>query len=283
VTAPRLLISPGDLAARLTDPNLLLLDCRHDLMNPQHGPHAYASGHIPGAVRIDLDQDLAAPKTGSNGRHPLPAPDVAAVRFAAKGVRRDRAIVLYDDAGHNYSVRAWWMLRWLGHPDVALLDGGYPAWVAAGGAVDREPAVPVTGAFSPAPRLGATVDVHYMQAFHALPSVCVIDARAPERFRGEHEPIDPVAGHIPGAQNRWFKQNLNPDGTFKSPTVLAEEFSRLLAGRSPREVVHQCGSGVTACHNLFAMELAGLCGSRLYPGSWSEWIADPSRPVASGG
>jgi thiosulfate/3-mercaptopyruvate sulfurtransferase len=278
-----MLITTQQLAEHLSDPSWIVLDCRHDLMNHAYGREQYGKGRIPGAVFVDIEADLAAPKTGQNGRHPLPAADVLAAMFASKGVARDMQVVVYDDAGHNYSVRAWWSLSWLGHARVALLDGGYPKWLAEGRPASAD-ALPVRprGDFTAAPDLAGTVDLAYMIEQHASSNMRVLDARTAERFRGEQEPIDPVAGRIPGALNRWFKHNLNADGTFKSVAQLRAEFEPLLAGVAPQRVVHQCGSGVTACHNLFAMEYAGLRGSRLYPGSWSEWCADAARPVARG-
>jgi thiosulfate/3-mercaptopyruvate sulfurtransferase len=277
-----LLVTPAELDARLSDPKLLIFDARFDLMDHSYGRRRYAENHIPGAVYIDLEADLAAAKTGNNGRHPLPTPDEQAQRLARLGVDADRTIVVYDDAGHNFSVRTWWALRWLGHPAVRLLDGGYPRWVQEGHELSAVPTIPIATAWHGAPDLAATVDLAFVEAFHDDASVQLLDARTAERFRGEQEPIDPVAGHIPGARNRWFKMNLNADGTFKSPSELNAEFSAIIGARDPRQVIHQCGSGVTACHNLFAMELAGLHGSRLYPGSWSEWCAHPHLRVAQG-
>lgn len=277
-----MLVTTEQLAEHLNDPDWLVLDCRHDLMNHSYGKAQYAAGHVPGAVFVELETELSAAKTGANGRHPLPAAQALAAMFAAKGVSPQRQVVVYDDAGHNYSVRAWWSLKWLGHPNVALLDGGYPKWVKEHRPISQDAAVLRAGDFSAAPDLAATVDLAFMTERYDSPAVRVVDARTAERYRGEQEPIDPVAGRIPGAVNRWFKLNLNDDGTFKSVAQLRAEFDQLLAGYSPAQVIHQCGSGVTACHNLFAMELCGLSGSRLYPGSWSEWCADRTRPVGRG-
>ena len=189
-------------------------------------------------------------------------------------------VVIYYDIGGNYAVRLWWMLRWLGHDKAALLDGGFPLWQKEGRPVTKDVPPPRPGSFIPRPHLGATVDVHFMEKHHADPSIRVLDARAAERFAGLKEPIDPVAGHIPGAINRFWQQNLNPDGRFKAPNQLRAEFDQLLGPHAGR-TVHMCGSLVTACHNAFAMELAGLPAGRLYPGSWSEWVSDPARPVAT--
>jgi thiosulfate/3-mercaptopyruvate sulfurtransferase len=202
--------------------------------------------------------------------------------MAKCGVAPGRQVVVYDDAGASVASRLWWMLRWLGHERAALLDGGLPAWLKEGLPTDTIVPAPREGRFEPRPLLGAIADIHYVAAFSNSPTVRLVDARVAERFKGITETIDPVAGHIPGAVNRFWKDNLDENGRFKAPQVLRREFLTLLGDATPSLAVHQCGSGVTACHNLFAMELAGLRGSRLYPGSWSEWCADPSRPVALG-
>lgn len=277
-----MLVTTQELVRHLADPDWLIFDCRHDLMNPAYGREAYAKGHIPSAVFVSLDDDMAAPKTGRNGRHPLPDAATLARTFERLGVTPGKRIVCYDDAGHMYSVRTWWALQWLGHTRVALLDGGFPKWTAEGRGTDAQVPQPDRGQFTPHPQLGATADADAMLVLHRDPRYVVIDARTGERFRGEQEPIDPVAGHIPGAKNRWFKANLNDDGTFKPAATLRSEFAALLGATPPDRVINQCGSGVTGCHNIFAMELAGFPGSKLYPGSWSEWCSDPSRPVAKG-
>ena len=278
----KLLVTPEELQAHLDDPHWIVLDTRHELTDPARGPKVYAEGHIPGAHFIHVDHDLAGHHTGTNGRHPLPEPAAFAAVLNERGLEPYSQVVIYDDMGGNYAVRLWWMLRWLGHERVALLDGGFPRWLAEKRPVSTETPAPRKGSFLPRPRLGATVDAPFLERFSRDPSIRLIDARAGERFRGEQETIDPVAGHIPGAVNRFWKSNLEADGRFKAPQALRAEFHQLLAGVDPGQVVHSCGSGVTACHNLFAMELAGLPGARLYPGSWSEWCADAKRPVAKG-
>ena len=278
----KLLVTPEELQAHLDDPHWIVFDTRHELTDPARGPKVYAEGHIPGAHFIHVDQDLAGHHTGTNGRHPLPEPAAFAAVLNERGLEPYSQVVIYDDMGGNYAVRLWWMLRWLGHERVALLDGGFPRWLAEKRPVSTETPAPRKGSFLPRPRLGATVDAPFLERFSRDPSIRLIDARAGERFRGEQETIDPVAGHIPGAVNRFWKSNLEADGRFKAPQALRAEFHQLLAGVDPGQVVHSCGSGVTACHNLFAMELAGLPGARLYPGSWSEWCADAKRPVAKG-
>lgn len=276
-----LLVSAQELTDHLEDPRWVVFDTRHDLMDAEKGRKAYAAGHIPGAYFLHVDDDLAGPKTGKNGRHPLPDIREFAARMNERGVTPESQVVVYDDMGGNFAVRLWWMLRWLGHEHVSLLDGGYPMWVKEGHPVTTEVPPPRKGAFSPRPRLGATVDAHFVERFREDPSVKLMDARAAERFAGLQEPIDPVAGHIPGAMNRFWQKNLQPDGRFKPAQALREEFDAALGSASAEMAVHMCGSGVTACHNIFAMELAGLPGGRLYPGSWSEWCADPARPVAT--
>ena len=280
---PTPLIDVASLQALLgSDAPPLLLDASFDLADPEAGRRAHEQGHLPGALYVHLDRDLSAPKTGRNGRHPLPGREDFAVRVGAWGLTPGRAVVVYDAQGGVYAARAWWMLRWLGHEHVAVLDGGLQAWTAAGGALTSAASSP-----RPAPpyplRAAATMpalDADSLQ--RSLGRVRLIDARAPERFRGDVEPLDPVAGHIPGALNRLFRLNLAADGRFKPAAQLRAEFMPLLGGLAPQDVVHQCGSGVTACHNLLAMEAAGLGGAALYPGSWSEWCADPARPLARG-
>jgi thiosulfate/3-mercaptopyruvate sulfurtransferase len=277
----KLLVTTQELAEHLDDARWVVFDTRHDLMDVEKGRKAYAEGHIPGAYFLHVDDDLAGPKTGKNGRHPLPDIHEFAARMNERGVTPESRVVVYDDLGGNFAVRLWWMLRWLGHERVALLDGGYPLWVNERRAVTKEVPAPRKGVFVPRPRLGATVDAHFVERFREDPAVKLMDARAAERFAGLQEPIDPVAGHIPGAVNRFWQKNLQPDGRFRTAQALREDFQAVLGEASAEKAVHMCGSGVTACHNIFAMELAGLPGGRLYPGSWSEWCADPARPVAT--
>jgi thiosulfate/3-mercaptopyruvate sulfurtransferase len=278
----KMLVTTEELATHLGDPDWIVFDVRHELTDPTRGPKVYAEGHIPGAQFLHVDHDLAGHHTGKNGRHPLPEPAELARKLAERGVTPESQVVIYDDMGGNYAVRLWWMMRWLGHGRVALLDGGYPRWIAEKRPVTTDVPEPRAGSFAARPRLGATVDAPFLERFAQDPSIRLIDARAGERFRGEQETIDPVAGHIPGSVNRFWKSNLDADGRFKPAAMLRSEFEAILGAVPPQQAVHSCGSGVTACHNLFAMELAGLRGSRLYPGSWSEWCADPARPVARG-
>ena len=276
-----ILVSTETLARHLDDPKWVVIDTRHDLMNPDKGPKAHAEGHIPGAFFMHVDKDLSAPKTGRNGRHPLPDLDVFAAKLNERGVAPGVQVVVYDDLSGNFSSRLWWMLRWLGHDKAALLDGGWPKWVGEKRPVTADVPKPRKGAFVPRPHLGDTVDAAFVDRFKESKDITLLDARATNRFNGLEEPIDPVAGHIPGAVNRFWQKNLNPDGTFKAPEQLRAEYEQFLGGADPGRVVHMCGSGVTACHNVFAMELAGLPGGKLYAGSWSEWIADPAHAVAT--
>lgn len=276
------LVSTAVLAAHLADHAWRIIDVRHDLSQPERwGEDQYKAAHVSGAVFAHLDRDLSAAKTGRNGRHPLPSPEVAAERFARLGIAADTQVVAYDQGPGMYASRLWWMLRWLGHEAVAVLDGGFDKWRREGRPVTAEIRTPPRGGFAQR-RLAPVVNANEILASLGNALLTVVDARTPERFRGETEPLDPVAGHIPGARNRPFGLNVNPDGTFKPRNVLREEFAQLLGTTPLASVAHQCGSGVTACHNILAMEYAGLPGTRLYPGSWSEWCADPSRPVATG-
>jgi thiosulfate/3-mercaptopyruvate sulfurtransferase len=263
---------------------LVVLDASFDLTDAAAGERAYVEAHLPGALYLHLDRDMCGAKTGHNGRHPLPERAAFATTAGRIGITPATQVVAYDRQGAMFAARVWWMLRWLGHAPVAVLDGGLAAWQAAGGAVDSgavtvssQSAYPITSAPSPLVR---TVDADVLQG--QLGRVALIDARAPERFRGEVEPLDRQAGHIPGARNRFFKDNLGVDGCFKPADALRAELMPLTDARPATEVVHQCGSGVTACHNLLAMAVAGIDGAALYAGSWSEWSSDPSRPVARG-
>jgi thiosulfate/3-mercaptopyruvate sulfurtransferase len=276
------LITADALKARLGDARLKIFDVRHDLFDPDAGTRAYGSGHIPGAQFANIDSDLSGLKTGSNGRHPLPARAALVERFRAWGIDHDSQLVAYDAQGGQFASRLWWLARWLGHGTVAVLDGGWPAWLAAGGPVDTAAPAPARGSFNEGPSLVALMTASDVLAALGDAGRLLVDARLPERYRGEQEPIDPVAGHIPGAVNRPWPQNLNAEQRFKSPEQLRAEFEALLAARAPSALAHQCGSGVTACHNVLAMEVAGLTGSALYAGSWSEWIADPTRPIRTG-
>jgi len=265
---------------------LLIVDCTADLMNPAAGLQQFLDAHIPGATHADLDHDLSAhgvADAASGGRHPLPRREVFAHWLRQIGLRTDTQVVVYDRNGLNFCGRLWWMLKWAGHEAVAVLDGGLAAWTAAAGAVESGPATARTASdWTLQPPLRELVTAADVLAHLDQPDQTLIDARAAPRYRGEVEPLDPVAGHIPGALNRPFGLNLDEQGRFKSATTLRAEFETLLAGRDPASVVHQCGSGVSALPNLLAMEVAGFPPTRLFAGSWSEWCRDPSRPVAKG-
>ncbi|WJW76118.1 sulfurtransferase [Thiohalobacter sp. IOR34] len=282
------LISTETLAARLDqeEPGPRLVDCRFDLLHTEAGRTAYRQGHLPGAVYAHLDEDLAGPVTPVSGRHPLPDPGRLAQRLADWRIGPDTEVVCYDARDGVFASRLWWLLRWLGHERVAVLDGGLAKWTAEQRPLHRqgdESATSTPGPALPAaPRPGMTIDSGGLGAVLDSDALCLIDVRETDRFAGEREPLDPVAGHIPGAVNLPFGKNLDASGCFLPAEALRKMYLRLLDGRAPADAVLMCGSGVSACHSLLAMELAGLPGARLYAGSWSEWIRDPGRPVAIG-
>lgn len=264
---------------------LAIIDCRFDLGEPQAGRRLYLSGHIPGARYADLNEDLSAPVTPGTGRHPLPHPAKFAATLARLGVGRGVQVVAYDSASGAFAARLWWMLRAWGHLEVAVLDGGYPAWTAAGGATAAgdEPAASDPGVRqAPAIEAWPVVTSADVANLRLDPRRLLLDARAPERYAGSVEPIDAVAGHVPGAANHPFSLNLAADGRFLSAAELRRRWQSRLGGHEPAAVVAMCGSGVTACHNLLSLEVAGFPGAKLYAGSWSEWIRDPDRPIARG-
>jgi len=280
-----LISAPQLLALTQGSPAPVLLDCSFELSDPAAGERAWRQGHLPGASYVHLDRDLAGDKLDATGRflgrHPLPERGVLARRLGELGITPSSTVVCYDAQGGPYASRAWWLLRWMGHADAAVLDGGVAAWREAGGALVSDATPPAAAQPYPDhPPALPTIDATALLA--QLGRVPLIDARAGERFRGEVEPLDKAAGHIPGARNRCFKDNLAPDGRFKSAAELRAEWAPLLGRRPTAELVQQCGSGVTACHNLLALAHAGLGDSVLYPGSWSEWSADPTRPQAKG-
>ncbi|WP_288413931.1 sulfurtransferase [uncultured Novosphingobium sp.] len=279
------IIQVEDVQALLSSgADLLILDCEFDLGDPDKGQALYRAAHLPGARYVDLERDLSGPVTGVNGRHPLPARTAFAASVRTWGLKPDQQVIAYDGNGGIYAARLWWMLRWLGHAPVAVLDGGRQAWIAAG--LPMESGLPPPTRESDfavsEPLVGTPVTTRDLLANLERSELQVIDARDAQRFAGQPHPLDTASGHIPGARNRFYRDNLDEQGRFKPAEALAQEFGAVLGGRGPRDTVMQCGSGVTACHNALAMEIAGLKGTRLYPGSWSEWTADPARPIAGG-
>jgi thiosulfate/3-mercaptopyruvate sulfurtransferase len=273
------LISTAELSAHLDDRDLVIVDCRFALDDVGWGRRAYAEAHIPGAVYADLNDDLAGPRTGANGRHPLPDPEVFRSTLGRLGIAEGVQVVAYDQSNGMYASRLWWMLRWMGHDAVAVLDGGMGKWVADGFAVAAGIEVGKMTVFSGGPREDVVLSVEEVAPLVGQPGWRLLDARAAERFRGDVEPLDRVAGHIPGALNHFYQSNLSDDGTFRAPDALREAFVEVLGDAGVDRVVCYCGSGVTACHNLLALEHAGLRGAKLYAGSWSEWSSDPARQV----
>jgi len=278
------LISAQDLAQHLEDPDFVILDCRHDLSDSNAGRSAYAEGHIPSAQFVHLDFDLSGNKINEIGafcgRHPLPDRDIFVAKLRSFGVDNNTQVIAYDAQGGIFAARLWWMLRWVGHKSVAVLDGGFQAWCAAQLPVSTGAPMARRGTLHEQSPLVKLVGAHDVQTNILSKQKILVDARSPDRFRGENETLDPVGGHIPGAINRFYKDNLQENGCFKPASQLHDEWAGLVA--DPRNAIMQCGSGVTACHNLLALEVAGLSGAALYAGSWSEWCIDPRRPVATG-
>ena len=283
VMASSPLITAHQLRHRVAEPGVVVVDCRFQLEDPTAGERAYLGGHVAGACYAHLEADLSGSKTARSGRHPLPSVETMCERFGRLGIGNNATVVAYDDVGGGLAAaRLWWMLRHLGHVEAYVLDGGWQAWLASGGAVrsgaeTRRPATLVGQA-----RPDTMLDTGQVARIAALGDWALIDSRALPRFRGDEEPIDPVAGHIPGARHRFWSDNLTAGGHMRPPAELRAAFNRFLAGVAPERAVFYCGSGVTSALQVLAMEAAGLPGSRLYPGSWSEWCSDPARPVARG-
>ena len=273
------IIGTGDLAAHAADATWTIVDCRFKLADEDWGRNEYLTAHVPGAAYAHLGHDLSSAPDGTNGRHPLPDPRTLADTLGRLGIAHGTQVVAYDQDSGMFASRLWWLLRWLGHDEVAVLDGGFGKWTAEGRPVASGNNAREARRFTGAPRPEMTANVADVATLMDRQNARLVDARAPERFRGETEPLDRVAGHIPGAANHFFQQNLDDDGVFRSPEELRARLSAALDGTQPENVVCYCGSGVTACHNLLALEHAGLRGAKLYAGSWSEWSSDPARPV----
>jgi thiosulfate/3-mercaptopyruvate sulfurtransferase len=275
------LVDVATLAAHLDDPSWLIVDCRFDLAKPAAGEAAYDAAHVPGAVYAHLDRDLSSPITPKTGRHPLPSPADFAATLSRWGVTPATQVIAYDADNGMYAARLWWLLRWVGHEAVAVLDGGFKAWTSANQPTSTQPGQRPATSFVAQPNRALWVDADEVARAVADPSWRVLDARAPERYRGEVEPLDTVAGHVPGAANHPFATDLTADGRFAAKAELRARFDASQAGVADERTIAMCGSGVTACHLLLAMETAGKRGAKLYAGSWSEWIRDPARPVAT--
>ena len=276
------LITPRQLYPHIDRSTWAIVDCRFDLLDPTKGEREYLEDHILGAIYAHLEHDLSASQTGSNGRHPLPTPEALSAVFTRWGIGADIQVIAYDASGGPFASRLWWCLRYLGHEAVAVLDGGYHSWSQAGFPTQSGQENRSSITFIPRIQPNMRVDTTQIMSQIGSTRSLLLDARAPKRFRGEEEPMDPVAGHIPGAINRFWELNLNQNGQFLPPEVLRTEFKGLLGQTAPQSIIGYCGSGVTSCHNLLAMEYAGLHGAQLYPGSWSEWCADPNRPIVTG-
>jgi thiosulfate/3-mercaptopyruvate sulfurtransferase len=275
-------VDSGTLAAHLSDPTWRIVDCRFDLGDPAAGAASFAREHIPGAVYAHLDRDLSGPRTPWSGRHPLPDPQALASTLGQLGVDADTQVIAYDESTGAYAARLWWLLRWLGHARVAVLDGGLAAWRAEHRPLSATAAAVAPRSFQGRPDPDSHLSADDVAALLARHACVLVDARATERFEGRIEPLDTKAGHVPGARSHPFSRNLAADGRFLGAPALRERFSALLGSAPPSALISMCGSGVTACHTLLALEIAGLEGARLYPGSWSEWSRDPGRPVATG-
>jgi thiosulfate/3-mercaptopyruvate sulfurtransferase len=275
------LVDPATVAAHLTNPLWAIVDCRFVLADAPWGEREYLARHIPGAVYAHLERDLSGAVSGRNGRHPLPDPASFAKTLGALGIGAGVQVVAYDQDNGAFACRLWWLLRWMGHTDVAVLDGGFARWLA-----EHQPTKPgvetrASRAYSGSPREEMVAGLDEVERLVSTRMARLVDVRAPERYRGEVEPIDRVAGHIPGAVNDHFLQNVDEHGIFRPPEVLRERLTSALAGAAPETAICYCGSGVTACHTMLALEVAGIPGVRLYAGSWSEWSSDPSRPIAT--
>ena len=281
------LVEPPELSTLIQRASLAVVDCRFDLTRPQWGAAAYAAGHIPTAVYANLDLDLSGPVSPQSGRHPLPSPEALAATLGRLGIDLNTPVVAYDQGNGAHAARLWWLLKWVGHRQVAVLDGGFAAWQQEGLPVSADPTVPVAKHFDARPdstRVVSTEELRKMLAAGEFQAgrLGLVDARGADRFAGQNETLDPVAGHVPGARSHPFAGNLDDRGRFLTAAQLRDRWNGTLGAVAPANLISMCGSGVTACHNLLALEVAGMPGARLYAGSWSEWIRDPARPVATG-
>jgi thiosulfate/3-mercaptopyruvate sulfurtransferase len=280
--SPKTIVTTALVADHLDDPSWVIVDCRYDLNNESWGEEQYKASHIPGAAYASLGADLAGPKDGRNGRHPLPGHDTMSATFGRLGIGANTQVIAYDQDAGMYASRLWWMLKYMGHDAVAVLDGGFAKWVREGRLTRSGVEQYTPAAFVGRPRPAMRLTANQVWAKLGDAELTLVDARAPARFEGKEEPLDKVAGHIPGALNHFYQANLGPDRTLLPPDVLREKFKKLLGDTPPEQVALYCGSGVSACHNILAMEHAGLTGMKLFPGSWSEWSADPDKPVETG-
>jgi thiosulfate/3-mercaptopyruvate sulfurtransferase len=275
-------ITANQLEPHLEEANWAIFDSRYDLVQPHWGKEQYLLEHIPGSVYVHLDDNLSAPKSGTNGRHPLPGIEVITEYFSELGIDENTQVVIYDSRGGGIAARLWWMLKYLGHEAAAVLDGGFPEWERLGLPIRANHESRVPRQFVPRLKPDLKVVADEVHERRSKGSSLVLDSRAPERYRGEEEPFDPIAGRIPGAVNRFWQMNLGTDGCFRSPDILRSEFDTLIGGIAPTDTIVYCGSGVTGCHNVLSMAYAGIQGVRLYAGSWSEWSSDPNRPIETG-
>jgi thiosulfate/3-mercaptopyruvate sulfurtransferase len=278
------LIEPSELTAHTGDTDWAVLDCRFDLSRPDWGAGAYSEGHVPNALYAHLDRDLSSPVTPTSGRHPLPLMEAFVATLSRWGIDGSVQVIAYDQSNGAYAARLWWLLRWVGHPAVAVLNGGFAAWQQAGLPVSKQPGVRAPRRFSVGPAAAAVVPTVELEKLHSASQLAtgertLVDARSADRFAGQNETIDPVAGHVPGARNHPFMRNVDAEGRFLPAQTLRARWAETLRGKPPDTAIAMCGSGVTACHNLLALEVAGLRGAQLYAGSWSEWIRDATRPI----
>ena len=275
------IISAENLIKSLQDENTLVFDCRCDIKDTTYGIQAYTEGHIPGSIYVNVDTDLASEKTPSSGRHPLPDVHALSEKLSQWGLSSEKQAVIYDDASGAFAGRMWWILKWLGHKKVAVLDGGLGSYMSTGGKLTTDETIFEKNIFTPNIQSEMVVEITDVEEAQYKMNKLIIDARSKERYLGIKDLVDPIAGHVPGAISHPLSLNLNKDGKFRSPEDLKLAFDKIIADTTSENVISMCGSGITACHNILAMEIAGIKGIKLYVGSWSEWITDKSRPIAN--